>query len=115
MEADCKDANGWTPLSWAAGNGSWASNKGRPESEKGREGVARLLDRDDVNANSTNESGISPLIYSARFGREEIAKHFLERQDVDADSAKNLHGPAPSDAARHGHIEVVRPPLLRKG
>lgn len=47
-EADVRDENDWTPLSWAAYRGHGAV-------------VELLVERDDVEADSKDENGLTPL------------------------------------------------------
>jgi len=73
VEADSKDDNGRTPLSWAAG--------------EGHEAVVKLLvERDDVEADSKDDFGETPLWWAAANGHEAVVKPLVEWDDVEAGS-----------------------------
>jgi hypothetical protein len=74
--ADSKDDNGRTPLSWAAGGG--------------RETVVQLLvDRADVDADSKDNQGHTPLFWATMYGHEAVVRLLVDRADIDADSKDN--------------------------
>jgi len=73
VEADAKDNNGRTPLSWAA--------------ENGLETVVRLLlKRTDVEADSQNEGGRTPFMWAAKNHHWAIDKLLGARNDVERNS-----------------------------
>ena len=93
VEADLKDENGRTPLSWAAA--------------EGHDAVVRLLvERDDVKADSKGESGRTPLSWAAAGGHEAVVRLLVERDDVEADS-KDRSGRTPLSWAANGRHEAV--------
>jgi ankyrin repeat protein len=100
VEADSRDHNGITPLSYAASQGYHA--------------VARLLvARDDVEANSKDHNGMTPLSYAVREGHDAVARLLLARDDIEANS-QDYYGMTPlSYAALYGHEAVVRLLLAR--
>ncbi len=95
VEADLKDANDWTPLSWAAA--------------LGHETIVKLLiERDDVETDSKDRYDQTPLSQAAKKGHETIVKLLIERDDVDMNS-KIYNGRTPlSLAAEHGHETIVK-------
>jgi ankyrin repeat protein len=101
VDADSKDENGQTPLSWAAA--------------KGHEAVVRLLlERESVDADSKNEYDRTPLWMAASGGHEAVVRLLLERESVDANS-KNKYDETPLwMAASGGHEAVVRLLLERE-
>ncbi|KAI9845534.1 MAG: hypothetical protein M1838_001702 [Thelocarpon superellum] len=76
---------------------------------RGHEAVVRLLvDRDDVEVDSKDQSGQTPLSWAARGGHEAVVKLLVDRDDVEADS-KDYYGQTPlSWAARGGQEAVVK-------
>ena len=60
-DAESKDVDGQTPLSWAAGNGYEAI-------------VQLLLEREGVDAESKDSYGQTPLSWAAENGHEAIVK-----------------------------------------
>ena len=53
-----------------------------------------LLEREDVNPNTPNSNGRTPLSFAAERGLEGLVKLLLEREDVDPDSP-NTNGRTP--------------------
>lgn len=53
--------------------------------------VKLLVERDDVKADSKDESSQTPLWFAARNGHEAVVRLLTERDDVEADS-KNKDG-----------------------
>jgi hypothetical protein len=101
VEADSKDWDGRTPLSWAAGSGHEAV-------------VKLLLARPDVGANSKDWDGQTPLSWAAERGHEAVVKLLLAWPDVEADSKDWEYGQTPlSWAAGRGHEAVVKLLLAR--
>lgn len=87
---DSRDHNGCTPLSWAAYNGL-------------EDHVEALLKRPDVDANSVDEDGKTPLHYAW----QQTAQYFLDRKDVLVD-VKDKEGRTPlADAVRKGSTDTV--------
>jgi ankyrin repeat protein len=129
VEADLKDAEDRTPLSWAAAYGhetivkllierddvdinSKIDNGQTPLSlaaEYEHETIVKMLiERDDVDMNSKNYDGWTSLSLAAAFGHETIVKLLIERDDVETDS-KDRYGQTPlSWAAGHGHETIVK-------
>jgi hypothetical protein len=95
VEADSKDEDGRTPLSWAASNG--------------REAIVKLLLKTGkVEADSKDEDGRTPLWWAASSGREAIVKLLLETGKVKAD-LKDKYGQTPlSCASWSGHEAIVK-------
>jgi len=77
--------------------------------ESGHEAVVKLLvERDDVEADSKDKNGRTPLSHAAERGHEAVVKLLVERDDVEADS-KSKNGRTPlSYAAEGGHEAVVK-------
>lgn len=73
--------------------------------------VKLLAERDDVDANSKDNRGRTPLRMAARRGHEAVVKLLVERNDVDADSKDNDGQTPLSTAVWGGHGTVVK--LLR--
>ena len=92
---ELKDGTGRTPLSWAAAYGHESI-------------VQILIERDDVNIDSTDDYGRTPLWCAAEGGHEAVVRLLIGRNDVDID-VKDNHGRTPfSMAAGEGHEAVVR-------
>ena len=72
---------GLTPFSWATKSGHEAV-------------VKMLLERDDVNPNTTDSYGKTPLSIAARKGHERVVKMLLERVDINPNTVTN-HGDTP--------------------
>ena len=127
VDANSKDEEGRTPLSWAAENGHEAVVKllltrdaeadskdenGRTPlswaAENGHEAVVKLLITRDAKANSKDNYGRTPLLWAAKNGHEAVVKLLVERDDTEADS-KDEYGRTPlSWAAENGHEAVVK-------
>ncbi|KAF7508365.1 hypothetical protein GJ744_009356 [Endocarpon pusillum] len=95
VDADSKDSEGRTPLSWAAEYGY-------------KEIVEILLAQDDVEADSKDNEGRTPLSRAVGYGQEEIVEILLAQDDVEADSKDNKGRTPLSRAAAYGHEEIVR-------
>ena len=95
IQADSRDSNGRSPLSYAA--------------ESGQEAVVKLLaERDDVEMNSRDKYGRSPLSWAAREGREVTVELLLGNSCVDNDS-RDRYGQTPLlMAASNGHENVLK-------
>jgi ankyrin repeat protein len=95
VDADSKDTDGRTPLSWAA--------------ESGQEAIVKLLlDISEVDADSKGAYGRTPLSWAAESGHEAIVKLLLDTGKVDADSI-GAYGRTPlSWAAESGHEAIVK-------
>ena len=75
--------------------------------------VKALLDRNDVNPNTVNQLGQTPLCTAACTGDEGVVKMLLDRNDVNPNTV-NQHGQTPLFiAARDGHERVVKTLLER--
>ena len=73
-----------------------------------------LLERGDVNSDSSDEDGRTPLFYAAECEHEGIVNILLERGDVDSDSS-DKYGQTPlSRAAQYGYEGIVKM-LLERG
>ncbi len=129
VEADLKDANDRTPLSWAAALGHETivkllierddvetDSKDRYDqtplsqaAKKGHETIVKLLiERDDVEINSKIYNGRTPLSLAAERGHETIVKLLIERDDVDMNS-RDYNGRTPLFlAAEQGHETIVK-------
>jgi len=129
VEADLKDANDRTPLSWAAALGHETivkllierddvetDSKDRYDqtplsqaAKKGHETIVKLLiERDDVEINSKHYNGRTSLSWAAALGHEKIVKLLIERDDVEINS-KDCNGQTPlSLAAEYGHETIVK-------
>jgi len=95
VEADLKDADDRTPLSWAAAYG--------------HETIVKLLiERDDVEINSKDYSGRIPLYWAAGKGYETIVKLLIERDDVETNSKDEFQQTPLSLAAERGHETIVK-------
>jgi ankyrin repeat protein len=79
------------------------------EAEHADESMVRLLlGRSDVEADSKDCGGSTPLSEAAAMGKEVIVKLLLERSDVEADS-KDFCGSTPlSEAAAMGRDVIVK-------
>jgi len=111
VNPDAADEDGRTPLSWAAGPAIWTPeteegferaakiltgrNYGNPWSasrflcewqryrEEGCEGIVkRLLERNEVDLDSTDKSGRTPLSWAAENGRQKIVEILSQRNDA---------------------------------
>jgi len=93
VDADSRDDNGWTPLSWAAANGY--------------EGIAQMLLGQDADADSKNDWGWTPLSLAVENGHERVVQLLLN-QGVDVNSRDDDDWTPLSRAAANGHEEVVQ-------
>lgn len=75
--------------------------------------VGRLLERSDVEADSKDNYGLTPLSWAARNKYEAVVRLLLERDDVEADSKDNYGRTPLSWAALKGQEAVVRLLLKR--
>ncbi|PUU81837.1 ankyrin repeat-containing domain protein [Tuber borchii] len=73
-----------------------------------------LLERGDVNSDSSDKFGWTPLSYAAGYGHEGIVKMLLERRDVNSDSSDRFGLTPLSYAARDGYEGIVKI-LLERG
>lgn len=74
--------------------------------------VKVLIERDDVDADSKDNAGRTPLSYAAWNGRKALVKLLLEAGKVDADS-KDSFGHTPLwYAAENGHEAITAAPLI---
>ena len=77
--------------------------------------VHLLLEREDVNINSKDSLGRTPLLLAVEGGHETVVQQLLEREDIDADS-KDLQSQTPLWlASAKGHQSIVRLLLEHKG
>ncbi|RPA93307.1 ankyrin [Choiromyces venosus 120613-1] len=96
------DSQGFSPLVWAA--------------FRGKEGMVKfLLEREDVNPDSSNELGRTALSWAAQEGWGRIVKLLLERGDVNPDSFDKDGRTPLSHAAGRGAEGVVKLLLQRRG
>jgi len=128
--ADMVDARGRTPLMWAAESGHEDMvnlllrrkdvNRNSKDHDGSTplwyEGIAKLLHgRKKVNPNSKDTFGNTPLIYAAEGGHEGIVKLLLGQKGVNPDS-RNDGGQTPLlCAAKNGREGIVKLLLDRKG
>lgn len=139
FDSDSKDSEGITSLSWAAGMTARAlsgfslsvptliptrrndggktpllfavENMGVSESESI---IRLLLERSDVDPDSKDSDGKTPLSLIVAVGQESIARLLLERSDVEPGS-KDQYGRTPlSFAAFYGNENIVSLLLGRK-
>jgi len=54
-------------------------------------GIVKMLEREDVNLNTADESGQTPLLLAAEYGQKDIVKMLLERRDVTPDTADEMN------------------------
>jgi ankyrin repeat protein len=102
QEADIRDTDGRTPLSYAA--------------EKGHTEVVELLLAIDVVDPDSNNHVRTPLSYAAENGHAEIAKLLLCKDGINVNSEAKKTGQTPlSYAAEKGHEEVVKLLLSQEG
>jgi len=100
MALDLADFNlytrGWiAPLVWAV--------------EGGHEAVIKLLlEREDVNPNTTDWRGWTPIFRAASKGNERVVKLLLERGDVDPNTVDHDEDTPVSWAAWYGHEGIVK-------
>lgn len=134
IEADPKDSEGRTPLSWAAEDGHEEAVKlllARDDidadsksfanrtplsyaADRGHQNVVQLLlSQHDVAADTRDTGGRTPLLWAAIYRHEEVIKLLLARDDVAADSQNNEGRTSLSFAAGNGHEEVVKLLLAR--
>ena len=80
------------------------------------EGIVKLLlGRGDVNPDSLDKYGQTPLSLAAMRGHEGIVKLLLGREDVNPDSSSKSGRTPLSWAARTGHEGIVKSLLGKKG
>ena len=103
------DINGLTPLLFAAerlpGRGDTNSYLPLPSRIRRYFATSRhealmklLLEREDVDPNSSGRDGRTPLSYAAERGHEDVVKLLLERRDVNSNSRENLQNTSESRA-----------------
>ncbi|KAK3940661.1 hypothetical protein QBC46DRAFT_353953 [Diplogelasinospora grovesii] len=93
LDANSRDKDGRTPLSWAA--------------EKGNEAIVKLLLQNGVDFNAKDTDGRTPLMWATLKGHEAIVKLLLEN-GVDV-NAKDLFDQTPLIwAIRQGHEAIVK-------
>ncbi|KAJ3454410.1 hypothetical protein MRS44_018304 [Fusarium solani] len=125
LEPDSKDSRyGGTPLLWATRDGLEAvvrlledithrepsdrEFRLTPSRELRREAVVKLLlAKDDVNPNSKDSSGWSPLSWAAFLGNEVVVALMLTKDAIDVNSEDKYHRTPLWWAARNGHEMVV--------
>ena len=66
-----------------------------------------LLERNDVNPNTVNEHGQTPLLIAARTGHERVVQALLDRVDVNSDIVDLAGQTALSQALRRGYDGIV--------
>jgi hypothetical protein len=74
-----------------------------------------LAERDDVEVDSKDNSGRTPLTWAARNGHETVVKLLLAKNGVDPDSKDNSGRTPLTWAARNGHEAVVKLFLAKDG
>jgi ankyrin repeat domain-containing protein 50 len=95
VDVDSKDADGQTPLSWAA--------------EEGHEAVVKLLhETGKADVDLKDADGQTPLWWAAEAGHEAVVKLLLETGKVNVDSKDTDGQTSLSLAAREGHEAVVK-------
>ena len=60
------------------------------------------MEREEVNPESWDRFGRTPLSHAARYGREGVVKLLLEREEVDPQSRSNCDRTLRSYAAKYG-------------
>ena len=116
---DTADKGGRTPLSWAAvgwadGPNDYPDTEGSFTSGSECTMVAEmLLKRSDVNPNTEDEDGRTPLSLAAGCGCWEIAEMLLQRSDVNPDTVDRSGRTPLSWAVVNDQEEVVRMLLER--
>ncbi|KAK2798717.1 hypothetical protein FQN50_008755 [Emmonsiellopsis sp. PD_5] len=106
--ADPKDGEYRTPLSWAAAAGHEIIVQMLVDRDDRARVVKLLTDRDDVEADSKDKYGCTPLALAASGGHAEVVKLLADRDDVEADS-KDEDGFTPlGNAAWYGHTTVLK-------
>jgi len=128
VDPDLSDRSGRTPLSYAAGSREEATLAAPPNlvpwwtlepvpqaSGHIYEGVVELLlQQGNVNPDSSDENGRTPLSYAAQSGYEGVVKLLLERGGVDPDSLDEDGRTPLSHAAENKREGVVRLLLQRE-
>ena len=66
-----------------------------------------LVESPDIDPNSSDSDGLTPLSYAANWGREDLVEWFLEHSDINPDLPDNNHRTPLSYAASTGHEGVV--------
>jgi len=119
VNPDSPDWSGRTPLSHAAGSGhkavllrlpTWLGLAPLPQAVGHRyeRVVELLLQRRNVNPDSSDENGRTPLSYAAEYGSEGVVKLLIERGDADPDSLDEDGRTPLSHAAENDREGVVR-------
>ena len=126
IDPDLADTMGRTPLSWASVGFGHRKNKnshteGRTglmeenlASRSGCEMVAEmLLKRSDVDPNTADEDGRTPLSLAASSGFEEFVEMLLVRNDINPDEPDERGRTPLSWASSYGKVEIVEMLLER--
>ncbi|OAF62704.2 hypothetical protein VC83_01210 [Pseudogymnoascus destructans] len=102
IDANSKDNNSRTALSWAAQGGN-------------EEVLGLLLREEGIDVNSKDNNGWTALSWAVKRGREGVVRLLLEKKGIDANSKDNNGRTALSWAAEKGNKEVVGQLLDKEG
>jgi len=76
--------------------------------------VKLLVESPDIDPNSPDINGLTPLSYAANWGREDLVEWFLEHSDINPNSLDGSVRTPLSYAASRGHEGLVNVLLRRR-